>query len=135
MLTRAPSFRHFITAYVSLITKLVSPICLHSHVCIKKQASALIIILLTHTKSLTIRDTQLTTMVQTIMKQSIIIKHNHSIYITSKPTKPFLRNYKDQKVRYGYELRGRGRPKKIWMNCVTNNMLEKGMDDAMTANR
>ena len=31
--------------------------------------------------------------------------------------------------------RGRGRPKKIWMDCVTNDMLEKGVDDAMTANR
>ena len=28
-----------------------------------------------------------------------------------------------------------GRPKKRWMDCVTNDMLEKGLDDAMTANR
>ena len=26
--------------------------------------------------------------------------------------------------------RGSGRPKKIWMDCVTNDMLEKGVDDA-----
>ena len=24
---------------------------------------------------------------------------------------------------------------KSWMGCVTNDMLEKGVDDAMTANR
>ena len=26
-------------------------------------------------------------------------------------------------------------PKKRWMDCVTNGILEKGVDDAMTANR
>ena len=31
--------------------------------------------------------------------------------------------------------RGRGRPKKIWMDFVTNDMLEKGVDYAMTVNR
>ena len=31
--------------------------------------------------------------------------------------------------------RGKGRPKKRWVNCVTNDMLEKEMNDAMTANR
>ena len=31
--------------------------------------------------------------------------------------------------------RGRGRPKKRWMDCVANVMLEKGVDDAMAANR
>ena len=31
--------------------------------------------------------------------------------------------------------RGRGRPKKRWMDCVKSDMLEKGVDDAMTANR
>ena len=30
---------------------------------------------------------------------------------------------------------GRGRPKKRWMDCATNDMLEKGVDDAMTADR
>ena len=32
--------------------------------------------------------------------------------------------------------RGRRRPEKRWMDCATNyNMLEKEVDDAMTANR
>ena len=30
--------------------------------------------------------------------------------------------------------RRRGRPKKRWMDCVANDMLEKGVDDAMTPN-
>ena len=28
--------------------------------------------------------------------------------------------------------RGRGRSKKRWMDCVTNDILKKGADDAMT---
>ena len=31
--------------------------------------------------------------------------------------------------------RRRGKPKKRWMDCVTNDMLEKGVDDAKMANR
>ena len=31
--------------------------------------------------------------------------------------------------------RRRGRPMKRWMDCVTTDMVKKGMDDAMTANR
>ena len=31
--------------------------------------------------------------------------------------------------------RGRGRPKKRWLDSVTNDMLEKELDDEMTANR
>ena len=31
--------------------------------------------------------------------------------------------------------RGRRRPKKRWMDCVTNDMLEKGVDDARTSYR
>ena len=27
--------------------------------------------------------------------------------------------------------RGRGKPKKRWMNCVTIDMIEKGVDDAI----
>ena len=35
----------------------------------------------------------------------------------------------------GWRGRERGRPKKRWMDCVMNDMLEKGVDDAMSANR
>ena len=38
-------------------------------------------------------------------------------------------------IGYVYEWRGRERLKKIWMDCVTNYMFEKGVDDAMAANR
>ena len=31
--------------------------------------------------------------------------------------------------------RGRERPKKRWIDCVTNHMLEKGVDDTMRMNR
>ena len=31
--------------------------------------------------------------------------------------------------------RGRRRPKKRWMDSVTKDMLEKGVDDGMAANR
>ena len=34
----------------------------------------------------------------------------------------------------GWRRTGRGRPKKRWMDCITNDMLEKGVDDAR-ANR
>ena len=31
--------------------------------------------------------------------------------------------------------RGIGKPKKRWMDCVINDMLEKGVGDALTVNR
>ena len=34
-----------------------------------------------------------------------------------------------------YGLRGKGRPKKRWMDCLRNDMKEKGGNDTVTSDR